>query len=106
MKKALYEVNLAVDPDIWSDYLAWLRPHIQEVLALPGFEGAEMHRWMERSEEGWIQVTVFYTLESGPALQDYLMMYAPAMRADGMERFHGKFRAWRRTGHPMAIATT
>ena len=38
----LYEVNLEVDAEIASDYLAWLDAHVREIRALPGFLGAEL----------------------------------------------------------------
>ena len=37
----IYEVNLAVDLEIADAYAAWLAPHIDRVLAVPGFVSAE-----------------------------------------------------------------
>lgn len=38
----VYEVNLTIDPEVAEEYLAWLRPHIKEILQLKGFVSAEL----------------------------------------------------------------
>ena len=38
----LYEVNIEVDASAHEEYRAWLRDHIAEILALPGFTGAKL----------------------------------------------------------------
>ena len=94
----VYEVNLTVDREIADDYAAWLGPHIEEMLALPGFESAE---WLEDvdydDEEGaaprW---SVRYRLASHEDLTRYYEEHAERMRADGLDRFGTKFQATRR----------
>lgn len=44
----VYEVNLELNRDIADQYIAWLKPHIQEIISLPGFVSAEL---MAREEE-------------------------------------------------------
>lgn len=39
----IYEVNLAVRPDAAPAFRAWLGPHVDELLALPGFTHADWH---------------------------------------------------------------
>ena len=94
----VYEVNLTVDREIADDYANWLGPHIEEMLALPGFESAE---WLEDvdydEEEGaaprW---SVRYRLRSHDDLARYYEEHAERMRADGLDRFGTKFKATRR----------
>ena len=102
----LYEVNLAVDREIADGYAAWLGPHIQEVLAVDGFTGAE---WWEVEAEGAApeasgagtsdgraQWCVQYRLRDRAALQAYFDHHAARLRGDGLARFAGRFEATRR----------
>ena len=90
----LYEVRVAVDRELESSYRAWLEAHIQQMLALPGFEFAELLR-----EEGSDARAVFvahYWMRDRDALEAYLRDHAAAMRADGLARFGDRFSAERR----------
>ena len=40
----LYEVRIAVDRELAAEYHGWLEAHIREILALPGFQFAELLR--------------------------------------------------------------
>lgn len=96
-RTVVYEVNLDLDADVREDYLAWLRTHIVEILALPGFLGATLSEPLEPAPEaGHALLCVQYTLIDEQALQAYLCDHAPRMRADGQARFGGRFRAQRR----------
>ena len=37
----VYEVNLQVDSIAADEYAEWLEPHIEQILEIEGFEGAE-----------------------------------------------------------------
>ena len=39
----LYEVNLEISNEIFDEYMAWLRPHIQEMLRFQGFIKADIY---------------------------------------------------------------
>lgn len=98
----IYEVTLHVRVEIADAYLAWLREHIVEMTALPGFEGAELHALdaASGSECAWC---VRYRLRDRAALDDYLRDHAPRMRAEGIARFGAAFRAERRVLVPLAV---
>lgn len=99
----IYEVNLDLDADVREDYLAWLRPHIAQILALPGFVGATLSEPVEpAAQPGRALLCVQYTLTGADALQAYLRDHAPRMREDGLARFGGRFRAQRRVLHTLA----
>ncbi len=90
----LYEVRIAVDQELAGAYRTWLEAHIHEILALPGFEYAELLR-----EEGSAERAVFvthYWLRDRDALEGYLRDHAPRLRADGLQRFGDRFSAERR----------
>ena len=42
VKRVIYEVNIEVDAAAHDEYRLWLRDHIAEILALPGFAGAKL----------------------------------------------------------------
>ena len=104
----VYEVNLAVDREIAGAYAAWLGPHIEDVLALDGFTGAE---WWEveppntpeASGDGRVRWCVQYRLRDRAALQVYLDRHAARLRGDGLARFAGRFEATRRVLTPREL---
>lgn len=89
----LYAVRVAVDATIAADYRAWLGAHVAEILALPGFTGAEIFR--EETDDDSVAYTVHYRLADRAALDDYLRDHAPRLRADGLARFGGRMSASR-----------
>jgi Domain of unknown function (DUF4286) len=93
----IYEVNVEVDADIAGEYRAWLRDHVAEILALPGFTGAEVFDIADPAPaEGRIALCVHYRLRDRAALEDYLRDHAPRLRGEGIARFGDRFRAHRR----------
>jgi hypothetical protein len=90
-----YEVALAPDPEILGEFEAWLEYHVDEMLALPGFLGAHIHK-AEDPDTGTELRVVRYELENRAALERYLHEFAPRMRAEGLARFANRFRASRR----------
>lgn len=96
-----YEVNLQVDATIVDEYLAWLRAHIAELLALPGFVDAQLSRIHEPVSPGRVAYCVRYRLHDRTALDAYLEQHAARMRAQGIERFGGRFEASRRILEPL-----
>lgn len=91
----VYEVNLAIDAEVADAYAAWLMPHIDEILALDGFLGAE---WfvVDADDPGRVRWCVQYRLRDRGALQAYLEEHAARLRGDGLDRFAGRFEATRR----------
>lgn len=93
----VYEVNLDVDAAVIGDYRAWLLAHIADILALPGFTGAQLFEVAEPPPaEGRVALCVQYSLRDAAALDAYLREHAARMRADGQARFGGRFTASRR----------
>lgn len=90
----IYEVNLAVEPAIEDEFADWLQTHVAEMLALPGFEAAET--LLEEGPPDQPVFSVRYRLRDRDALDEYFEQHAARMRADGVARFGGAFRASRR----------
>ena len=96
-KRVIYEVNIEVDAAAHDDYRVWLRTHIAEILALPGFTGAKLFEVLEPPPSaGRVGLCVQYALKDRAVLDDYLRDHAPRLRADGVARFGDRFQATRR----------
>lgn len=92
-----YEVTLQVEQAIADDYLAWLRGHVAEMLALPGFLDASVSVVREPAPAaGTVAYCCLYRLRDADALAAYLDQHAPRMRAAGLARFGSRFTASRR----------
>ncbi|MBS0213909.1 MAG: DUF4286 family protein [Proteobacteria bacterium] len=96
----IYEVTVHVAEALAADYLAWLREHVEQMLALPGFEDAVVEGVLDDApgERGYC---VRYRLRDRRALDAYLREHAPRMRGDGLARFGEGMRAQRRVLVPL-----
>lgn len=93
----VYEVNLVVDAAIAEAFRAWLPGHLAELLAVPGFESAQVFAIEEPvPAAGTVGLCVQYRLRDRAALDAYLCDHAGAMRAAAVARFGDRFRATRR----------
>ena len=91
----LYEVDVEADAAIAGPFDTWLRDHIADLLALPGFRSAEILE-AAGAQPGRIRRVVQYRLRDQAALDDYLRVQAPLLRQQGEERFGDRFTADRR----------
>jgi hypothetical protein len=91
----VYEVTLDIDASAVTEFDAWLKEHVREMLALPGFHDARVLK-PEGAEAGTERRVVQYTLGSRAELDHYLAEHAPRMRADGVKIFGDKMKASRR----------
>ena len=93
----VYEVNIEVRDETYADYRAWLVPHVEHMLALPGFVAAEILEQRDPPPtRGTRALNVQYRLVDEAALQRYLTEHAPRMREEGLRRFGDAFTATRR----------
>jgi hypothetical protein len=92
----IYEVNIDVDAEAEAELLAWLPPHIDQLLALDGFIGAEA--WAVEDDANATarrRHCVHYLLDSRDALEAYFRDHAERLRGDGA-RFAGRMTISRR----------
>lgn len=96
----VYEVNLAVDRSIGSEYRNWLPEHVDEMLGFAGFLGADIWERDPRVEGETnlerLLFTVHYRVRDRASLDAYLRDHAATMRALGVSRFGDRFTATRR----------
>ena len=91
----IYEVNLRPEAEIAEAFDTWLRKHVRDMLALPGFLEASISVSQETGGTPG-ERTVQYRLVDRAALDRYLAEDAPRMRADGIDMFGERFTANRR----------
>src|SRR5437870_9428174 len=91
----VYEVTLDIQAGAAPEFDAWLKDHVQAMLALPGFHDARILK-PDGAETGSERRVVQYTLGSRDELDRYLAEDAPRMRADGTSRFGDKLKSSRR----------
>lgn len=88
--KIVYRVDVKVQPGISAKYKAWISEHIREVIANPGFTGANL--MVDASET---RFTVDYFCENEDFLNAYLENRAPALRQKAIDVFGDQFTATR-----------
>ncbi len=91
-----YEVNLTVDNDIANDYGVWLAGHVDEMIAIDGFTGAQTLRVVDPDDPQHTTWSVRYRLESEASLEAYMTHHASRMRQQAIDRFGERFTASRR----------
>lgn len=94
----VYEVSVAIEPDVVDEFDAWLPSHVDELLALPGFIEARTFT-LENDNEGRAQRVTHYHLESEADLERYLAGPAASMRQSVADRFGDRVDAKRRILH-------
>lgn len=92
-----YIVHLMVRYEVYTEYVEWLRSeHIPEVLACPGFVGAEICLRKGGSMEASSKdVKVIYKIKDEEHMKLYMTEYAMKLREKGIEKFPGQFSAQR-----------
>lgn len=92
----IYAVELEMPAELRATYLAWLDGHVRQMLALPGFTGAEvLVRADPPPAAGRFVVAVHYRLRDRAALDGYFARHAKPMRAAGIARFGDQVHASR-----------
>ena len=92
----IYEVNLSIDKEIYSEYKSWLKEHVKEMLQFQGFIQASILKQEQDDVSEQEKLTVQYQLEGRDDLEKYFVECAPRMREEGIKRFQDKFSATRR----------
>lgn len=97
----IYEVTLDIEAAIADEYRSWLHEHVEHMLALPGFTGAQTFEVVDPAQPGRVVLCTHYRMHDAAALDAYLREHSARMRADGINRFGERFRSQRRVLHPL-----
>lgn len=82
----VYEVSLVVDVSLAERLMAWLRPHVREMLTFDGFESARINRQAHASGSQ-TEFCVQYVLKDRACFHRYETAHAARMRAEGINAF-------------------
>jgi hypothetical protein len=100
----VYEVTLCVDRELAGDLDSWLAAHVEEMLDVAGFVGADTYA-LDDDEDRVRRVTCYY-VESDAHLESYLEGEAEERRQPAIDRFGARFSASRRILRPSDGADT
>ena len=92
----IYEVNLAINNEIYTEFRLWLKEHVNEMLQFPGFINASIFKPEFDEASAQEKLTIQYQLENRDDLEKYFTEFAAKMREEGIKRFNAKFSATRR----------
>ena len=92
----IYEVNITINNEIYSEYYNWLVEHAKEMLTIEGFISAEILEQTDGDAKDKTVFTTLYKLNSMEDVQNYLQNHASRMRDLGMNAFPNQFTANRR----------
>jgi ABC-type ATPase with predicted acetyltransferase domain len=92
----IYNVTTNIEESIRVQWLSWMREvHIPEMLETGKFTKALMSQVLVEEQMGGITYSIQYTTDSKETLQKYYAEDAERLRKKVMERFAGKFVAFR-----------
>ncbi len=93
----IYNVTINIEESEHENWLHWMKNiHIPDMLATGKFLEAKMCRVMVEEEEmGGITYSIQYTTKDKETLEKYFEEDANRLRKDGLNRFNGKFVAFR-----------
>ena len=99
----IYEVNLTIDNEVIDEFDVWLKKHVDEMLAIPGFISAST-AVIENDDENTKQRSVQFLLSNQQDLDAYFENDAERMRAIALDKFSNKMTALRRVLTPSQAA--
>jgi hypothetical protein len=91
----IYNVTLSVDKCAHDEWLDWMRNvHMPDVMKTGCFIDCRMLKVLNVEDEG-VTYSAQYTFLEMSDIEDYQKTHAPRLQKDGMEKFKGKFVAFR-----------
>lgn len=90
----IYEVRVSLEAAVADAWLAWIGPHMQQVVDTGCFTSATLERVID-APEGRPVYRVRYHFERPTDLQRYEADHAPALREEGLQKFGAGMQATR-----------
>ena len=92
----IYNVTINIEDDVHTQWLDWMQnKHIPDMLGTGKFLKAKLCKVLVDEELGGTTYSIQYTTKDKETLERYYKEDADRLRADGLERFEGKFVAFR-----------
>lgn len=92
----LYEVNINIKKEAYSEYYQWLHGHIKEMLLFPGFIEAKLFNEQLEINAQERKIVVHYYIDELKNLNDYFNNNSKNMRGQANDLFKDKFSISRR----------
>jgi hypothetical protein len=91
----IYNVTVNIEDDVHDVWLEWMKQnHIPDVLATGKFTDARICKLLVDEQQG-TTYTVQYTCDSMDDYNDYQSNHAPRLQKEHVNKFEGKFVAFR-----------
>lgn len=93
----IYNVTVNIEDDVHLDWLNWMKTtHIPDVMKTGFFLENKMCKVLSTQEdETGHTYAIQYTCANMDDLEEYQAKHAPALQKDHLERYQGKFVAFR-----------
>lgn len=95
MSRIIYNVTISVDKEIEQEWVQWMKEvHLPEVMETGIFLEKRFTKILSEEVDG-ISYSVQYLAPDMAAYEQYREKFAPQLQKKGLERFPGKFAAFR-----------
>jgi hypothetical protein len=95
MGKIIYNVTISLDKEIEQDWIQWMKEtHLPEVMETGMFLEHRFTKILSEEVDG-ISYSVQYLAADMAAYEQYKEKFAPLLQKKGLEKFPGKFAAFR-----------
>jgi hypothetical protein len=95
MSKIIYNVTISLDKEIEQDWVKWMKEiHLKEVMQTGMFLEYRFTKVLTAEEDG-ISYSVQYMANNMKDYERYRDEFAPLLQKKGLEKFPGKFAAFR-----------
>ncbi|MBS4043876.1 MAG: DUF4286 family protein [Chitinophagaceae bacterium] len=92
----IYNVTIKLQWSIHEDWVKWMQEkHLADVMATGCFTKYQMVRLMDIDEEEGPTYAIQYYCDSKAQYNQYIEMYAPKLRLDGIQLFGDKMIGFR-----------
>lgn len=92
----LYNVTVKVDTEYAKDWVKWMKEeHILDLMETGLFVDAKLYRLLEVDDSDGLTYSAQYFCKDMDAYNKYISDYADEMRKRGLDKFEGKFVAFR-----------
>lgn len=90
----LYNVTIGIDKSVEQAWLQWMKTvHIPQVMKTQMFESNRIFKVLHDQEDDTVSYSIQYFARSIDQVQEYLEVFAPALREDHQKKFeHVAFR--------------
>ena len=90
----IYNLTANIDESIHTEWLAWIKEHIPQVLATGKFDKATLTKVLVEQDMGSLTYSIQYRSYSREDLDAYYKEDAEKLKAEGLKRFAHKMLAF------------